>query len=165
MKVNDNVTEWYETASGLRQGDSLSPTLFSLFINDPIKKVKYLNLGVSVHYIIISILAFADDLVIISESEEKLQSMIKWVEIWCKKWRVKVNTDKTKVVHFRSNRKRCTEFNFTFDNSPLNVVNKYKYLCIILEEHLNFNLTDSVLPNAARQGLGTVISKLKTLKM
>ncbi len=71
----------------------------------------------SVDDIIISILAFADGLVIISESEEKLQSIIKCVEIWCKKWRLKVNTVKTKVVHFRSKRKRCTEFNFTFAKS------------------------------------------------
>ncbi len=98
------------------------------------------------------------------ESEEKLQSMIKYVEIWCKKWRLKVNTDKTKVVHFRSKRKRCTEFNFTFDNSPLNVVNKYKYLGVILEEHLDFNLTSSVLANAAGRALGSVISKINTKK-
>ncbi len=57
-----------------------------------------------------------------------------------------------------------TEFNFTFDNSPLNVVNKYKYLGIILEEHLDFNLTASVLANAAGRALGAVISKFKTLK-
>ncbi len=48
VKINDNVTEWFETASGVRQGDSLLPTLFSLFINDLIKEVKDLNLGVSV---------------------------------------------------------------------------------------------------------------------
>ncbi len=164
VKVNDNVTEWFETASGVRQGHSLSTTLFSLFINDLIKEVKDLNLGVSVDDIIISILSFADDLVKIAESEVKLQSMIKCVEMWCKKWRLKVNTDKTKVVNFRSNRKRCSEFNFTFDNSPLNVVNKYKYLGIILEEHLDFNLTASVLANAAGRAFGAVRSKFKTLK-
>ncbi len=47
---------------------SLSPTLFSLFINDLIKEVKDLNLGVSVDDIIISILAFVDDLVTIVET-------------------------------------------------------------------------------------------------
>ncbi len=61
---------------------------------------------------------------------------MKCIESWFKKWRLNVNTDKTKVVHFRSNQNRCTEFNFTFDNCPLNV-NQYKYLGVILEEHLD----------------------------
>ncbi len=164
MKVTDIITEWFETVRGVRQADSLSPTLFSLFINDLTKEVKDLNLGVSVDDIIISILTFADDLVIIVENKEELQSMIKCIESCCQKWRLKVNTDITKVVHFRSNRKRCTEFNFTFDNSPLNVVNKYKCLGVILEEHLDFNLTASVLANAAGLALGSVISNFKTLK-
>ncbi len=45
-------------------------------------------------------------------------------------------------------------------HSPLNVVNKYKYLGVILEEHLDFNLTASVLANAT----GLLISKFNTLK-
>ncbi len=36
MKVNDNITQWFNISSGVRQGDSLSPTLFGLFINDSI---------------------------------------------------------------------------------------------------------------------------------
>ncbi len=46
--------------------------------------------------IIISILAFADEMVIIVESEEKLLSIIKYTENLCKKWRLKLNTDKAK---------------------------------------------------------------------
>ncbi len=83
-------------AGGVRQRDFLLPNLFSLFINDLIKEVKDLNLEVSVDNIIIFILAFADDLIIIVESDEKLQSMIKCIDIWCKKWRLKVNTNKKK---------------------------------------------------------------------
>ncbi len=69
---------------GLRQGDSLSPTLFGLFINDLISEVKSLNLGVIINDIIISILAFADDNVIIAQNEKESQDILHCVEKWCK---------------------------------------------------------------------------------
>ncbi len=43
VKVNNNITQWFDISSGVRQGDSLSPTLFGLFINDLISEVKTLN--------------------------------------------------------------------------------------------------------------------------
>ena len=34
---NDVSTNWFDNVCGVRQGDSLSPTLFSLYINDLVK--------------------------------------------------------------------------------------------------------------------------------
>ncbi len=48
----------------MRQGDSLSPTLFGLFLYDLLGEVKDLKLGVKIVDEIVSILAFADDIVI-----------------------------------------------------------------------------------------------------
>ncbi len=53
VKVNDNITQWFDISSGVRQGDSLSTTLFGLFINDLISDVKALNLSVNINDIII----------------------------------------------------------------------------------------------------------------
>ncbi len=61
VKVNDNITQWFDISSGVRQGDSLSPILFGFFINDLIGKVKTVNLGVNINNTIISTLTFADD--------------------------------------------------------------------------------------------------------
>ncbi len=62
------ILQWFDISSGIRQGDSLSPTLFGLFINDIISEVKTLNLGVNINDIIISILTFADDIGIIAQN-------------------------------------------------------------------------------------------------
>ncbi len=70
--------------SGVWHGDSLSSTLFCVYITDLINEVNKL----------ISILAFADDIVIIANSEKELQQILKCVETWCKNWRLKVNTEK-----------------------------------------------------------------------
>ena len=40
VKVNKLYTDWFSISSGVRQGDTLSPTPFSLFINDLAKEIK-----------------------------------------------------------------------------------------------------------------------------
>ena len=39
---------WFLTNSGVRQGDSLSPTLFALFINGLAEEIKRLNKGIMI---------------------------------------------------------------------------------------------------------------------
>jgi hypothetical protein len=51
-----------------------------------------------------------------------------------------------------------------FDNTVLNIVDRYKYLGIVLNEHFDFNVTSSVLAGAVGRALGTVISKFRSLK-
>ena len=58
-----------------KQGCNLSPTLFTVFSNDLVKEICDLNLGISVGEIKVSILMYADDIVLLTDSEEKLQSM------------------------------------------------------------------------------------------
>jgi len=55
VEVNGNKTEWFDTVLGVRQGDSLSPSLFSIFINDMAKDVKDMNMGVDIGNLKISI--------------------------------------------------------------------------------------------------------------
>ena len=49
----------------------------------------------------IYLLMFADDAVIFSDSVDGLQSSLNNLESYCRRWDLKVNVDKTKVVVFR----------------------------------------------------------------
>ncbi len=81
-------------------------------------------------------------------------------------WRLKVNADNSNVVHVRGKCNQPTEYNFLFDNNIIKVVDKYKYLgiIIIIHENFDFNITASVLASAAGKALGAVISKFKSFK-
>ena len=46
-------------------------------------------------------LLYADDLVLLAESEEGLQRLLDVVNTWCNTWGMRVNSNKSKVVHFR----------------------------------------------------------------
>ncbi len=46
----------------------------------------------------------------------------------------------------------------------LNIVDRYKYLGVVLQENLDFKITEEVLAGAAGRALGAIISKFKCLK-
>jgi hypothetical protein len=50
----------------------------------------------------INSLSFADDLVILSESQSGLQSALNKLENYCHKWQLTVNKNKTKVMIFHT---------------------------------------------------------------
>ncbi len=37
VKINELLTNWFQSQSGLKQGDTLSPTVYGTFINDFIR--------------------------------------------------------------------------------------------------------------------------------
>ncbi len=83
VKLNNYETDWFSTESGVRQGDSLSPTLFTIFINDLAKELKELDMGITFDKDKICILHFADDIVILAENESQVQKLLDFVNTWC----------------------------------------------------------------------------------
>lgn len=60
VQVNNKQTDWFSTLLGVRQGDSLSPTLFALYINDLLLELNNLNCGVNIIGRNVSCLAYHD---------------------------------------------------------------------------------------------------------
>ena len=84
----------------------MSPILFSLFINDIESSLQTNTLdGITLGRITIYLLLFADDAVpdavLISDSREGLQNSLSQQESYCKKWKLTVNVNKTKVMIFQ----------------------------------------------------------------
>ena len=111
ININNKLTDWFDCKNGVKRGDSLAQTLFSVFVNDLISEVNDMHLGVNFGDENISILLYADDIALVADNEANLQSMLNKLHDWCKKWRVLINTDKSKCVHFR--RSRQTRRNLT----------------------------------------------------
>ncbi len=157
-------TDWFDVNCGVRQGDSMSPTLFSIYINDIVQHLKTHCPTINIGDTEINCLLYADDMVLIAEDENSLQCMLNEVYNWCIHWRLNVNESKTKVVHFRNSRKLQTDFKFMYGDNELDNVKHYKYLGIILDEHLTFNECVETLADSAGRALGGVIAKFKSMK-
>ena len=85
VKINNYKTSIFDISSGVKQDDTLSPTLFSMFINDLAVDVKNLNCGVDAGGLNVSILLYADDIILIAPNENCLYKQLNVVNDWCKK--------------------------------------------------------------------------------
>jgi len=67
VKVNQNYTDKFEITTGVKQGDLLSATLFSVVIDDILKQLE-LRRNISTHLKQCS--AYADDILITAQTEQ-----------------------------------------------------------------------------------------------
>ena len=159
VELNGAITNWFGIKAGVRQGDPLSPTLFGLFINDLVDFVKESAEGIKTPEFSVQCLLFADDLVLISENESDLQKMLDSVDKWCSKWRMTVNVNKSKIVHYRGKDHMETGVVFKLAGNVVEKVSYYNYLGLILDYSLDFSKTAKVLGISGGRALGAIINK------
>ena len=131
VRVNSFMTEMFECPIGLRQGCVLSPTLFSIVINEiATRMAEEGKHGVQMlpGLIELFILLFADDLALMSSTPHGLQVQIDCVHRVCEELGLTVNIDKTKVMVFRKGGFLGQHEKWFIDGKRLEVVNKYVYL-------------------------------------
>jgi exonuclease III len=163
ISINDNLTDWFVTLQGVRQGDNLSPTLFILFINDLVKGLKELDLGIKIGEMKVPILLYADDVAILSENEKDMQSMLNFINNWCKTWSLSVNISKTKVMHIRKKNRESSNFIFKLGKDIVEYVKDYKYLGVYFDEFLDFSKHEQIIADSGRRALGALIAKYRTM--
>jgi hypothetical protein len=101
---------------------------------------------------------FIPILLLLSESESDLQAQLDTFHEYCLTWKLKVNTDKTKIVIVGSGR-TPQNLSFKYNGSEIEVVKNFNYLGIIFSKASNFNLAKKRLVDKA------VVSMYEVLKL
>ena len=164
VRLNYEYTEMFDTLSGVRQGDTLSATLFSIFINDLYLQLDQLKSGLFINDRHIPMLLYADDIVVLAETPLKLQYMLDETFIWCSKWLLNVNEKKSQIMHIRKPRVKRSNFEFKIGNKKLEYITVYKYLGVYFTENLLFSVHKEKVSAAGKRALGSIISKYKNNK-
>ena len=128
--LDGECSEAFDVQQGVAQGCSLSPILFSVFINGLLKEVEQAGLGVELSDgSTIGGMLFADDFVGVSNSEEELQRLINVAHAYCCKWRLKANVSKSAVVVFA---RELVEGSWNWGEQALPRLSKYAYLQVLI---------------------------------
>ena len=159
MTDNDS-SAYFPCMNGVRQGENLSPILFSIYLNDlnqflMSRSVNGLSVDVDTpeihHYLKLLILLYTDDTVLFGASAKDLQHSLSVFEDFCKEWHLTVNVLKTKVLIF-SNSKHKT-YNFQFGGQNIDTVEEYKYLGIYLSKSGSFKVAKQHMAEQANKAL------------
>ena len=119
---------------------SLSPTLFSIFINDIVDAMaKCCSMGRDINGVNVSVLKYADDIVVIATSPEGLQSASDILKYYCELNKLTVNVAKSKVMGVSKRRKKAHRRVFVYDEKQLECVENFKYLGIEFNRLNNTN--------------------------
>ena len=130
------VGEWFEMESGVAQGCPLSPVLFSLYINDIALEVKEKGGATQWGGVRVSLLMYADDMVLLADSREGLQRSIDAAFEFSRRWRFLFNVgkDKTEIMVFHGKgasskrKKKEVEGGWKLGGKKIGIVLKYVYL-------------------------------------
>ena len=163
VRLNNEVTDWFDVTTGVRQGDSLSPTLFSIYLNDLAEEIINSESGIMIDTFCLAILLYADDIVLTAPTPEKLQNMLDIVSRWCEKWGMQVNVSKTQILHVRNHQRPRSRFKFFIGNSQLNYTDSYKYLGYTIHENLKEDQNVNKLTCAASRSFGRIHSIFKNV--
>ena len=138
VKVDNHITLWFDVNLGLKQGCLLSTT-FNIYINDLSALLELSNKEILIDGKRITHLLYADDLILMGDSESDLQYLLDILATWCRTNNMAINCNKTKIMHFRNNSAKRIEFCFTCCGSKIDIVDTYKYLGLLLNETLGYD--------------------------
>ena len=164
--ANGTESREFEIYRGVAQGCPLSPTLFAVYINSLLNEIDHLQNGVDMGdgKPPIGILAYADDIVILSETNEELQRSINVAHAWCEKWSMKANVAKCGIQAYgTSNDAPKPRINWGPAYFPL--VNNYKYLGLNFEMDMKWMKHIKKIHDAATGKLKKVGFLLKNNKL
>ncbi len=136
------LAEFFSQKRGVRQGCSLSPTLFNIYINKfTVQMEQSTAPGLTLQDKNIKLLLYGDDLVLLSSTPQGLAGE-DLLENYCQKSALAVNHKKTNIIVFQK-KPRCQEHRhqFSLGSTALEHTMQYTYLGQIIIASGSFSVT------------------------
>jgi hypothetical protein len=169
VRNNNSLSDFFSCKVGVRQGENLSPLLFTLFLNDLQGCINDYAQGIEIGadsdleaHLRLFVLLYADDTIILGDSPNDLQNALHGLYAYCDEWQLQVNTSKTKIVIFsRGWIKRLPSF--TFGEDSIEVQHDYNYLGATFNYNGSFQKHVSKQASLAKRALFSLLSKIRKL--
>ena len=178
VKSHQGLSRFFQSNIGVRQGENLSPILFSIFLNDlksflectgynlslPLKHCNDLNMTDIENFVHLFLLLYADDTVILSESTEGMQKTLDAMKRFCENFGLNINAEKTKVMVFSRGKIRKLPV-FMFEGKKLEIVWEYKYLGVVFSYNNKFTKAQMSQLAMANRAVFALLKKCRRLNL
>ena len=173
VRSNGQLSEFFRCTAGVRQGENLSPVLFAIYLNDfqsflaeRTDGLTDLNLRLEEFdtFAKLCVLLYADDTVIMAESEVDLQRALDALSEYCNLWDLTVNLEKTNVVIFSQGR-RTAKKPFMYNGKEVKVVDEYTYLGVIFNYNGSFKKAIENQKAVGLRAMQALLTKIRVLSL
>ena len=170
IRVNNEISEYFSTCRGVRQGENLSPLLFSIYLNDLADYIREESRGIEVEatfnniqfYIKLYVLLYADDTIILGETPEDLQDSLNSLDQYCKTWKLEINVSKSKVVIFSRGKVRKIQ-TWNLGDQVIETTDDYVYLGTTFNYNGRFEKALQKQAAQAKRAMYCMIGKARKL--
>ena len=114
-------------------------------------------------YLKLIVLLYADDTVVFAPSEETMLQSLELFAIFCDKWKLDINYNKTTVLDFvdKVNRQRNT----ILRNNRIEVLNEFKYLSVILKKQRKITSMKKHVVEQSKRALFSLYRKIRNIDL
>ena len=143
IKTPNTISEEVKINKGLRQGCSLSPTLFNIYIKVVNIWMGEVEGGIKLRQgCNVNTMLFADDQIVIQTTEDDLQLSIFQLDRICKEYGLQISINKTKIMAFKG--KWPVRSKIVLNNCILEQVSKFKYLGCTLTYNKGVDIQEKI---------------------
>ena len=128
VRANSESSEFFDCPVGVHQGCVLSPTIFSLVINQLANCITDTGIQLLSGLVELITLLSVDDVALLATTLYGLQNQLNSLKACCDRLHMEVNRDKTKVMVFRKGGYLSKHEKWYYDGTEMEIVNKYHYL-------------------------------------
>lgn len=107
IKKNGQLSKKFKTSEGVKQGGIASPHLFNFFINGLIEECLKLDLGAKICKANVSVIAYCDDIILISPIKAHLDKLLDCCADYACKWKIEFNPKKSNYMVFGDQNELC----------------------------------------------------------
>jgi hypothetical protein len=158
VKINNRKTKTFGCNTGVKQGDGLSTTLFIIAVHNVIKGI---DQGGTIFNKLSHICAYADDVVLITRTKQKLTQMYEHLEIEVRKIGLLVDERKPKYMFMSATGNTRGPQNLRVGNKEFEGVSEFKYLGNIIQ---NKNRRNKCIKEGIQAGNKAYYANLQMLE-
>ena len=141
VSYNNKSSEWFRVSNGVKQGAVLSPTLFSVYVDNLLRKITDAGLGCNIGHVCCGIIGYADDILLLAPTVQSLNKMINICEDYANEYDIKFNGTKSQLMVFG----KCKEnIEIYVCGEKVKIVSEMKYLGNIISNKINDPLVQHV---------------------